>query len=64
MITYIKLEPNFISHCFYLTAAFTHYTLHRCFSVYEKFIRSIDDLYQRVEELKNRVGAASDVSKS
>ncbi|KAI8058379.1 ubiquitin elongating factor core-domain-containing protein [Syncephalis plumigaleata] len=57
-----QTEPNFISHCFYLTGAFTHYTLHRCFSVYEKFIRSIDDLYRRVEELKNRVGVASDIN--
>ncbi|RKP23862.1 ubiquitin elongating factor core-domain-containing protein [Syncephalis pseudoplumigaleata] len=53
-------EPNFISHCFYLTAAFTHYTLHRCFSVYEKFARTITDMYQRVEQLKERANMASD----
>ncbi|KAI9594512.1 ubiquitin elongating factor core-domain-containing protein [Syncephalis fuscata] len=55
-------EPNFISHSFYLTAAYMHYGLRRCFAVYEKIIRSMSDLNQQIEQIKDQSATASDAN--
>lgn len=44
--------PHFISEIFYLTAAFLHVGMNREITHYNHFIRSIGEMQQNYEQLK------------